>query len=338
MTAATPTLVLLGATGFVGRALLRQWRREMPDARIHVLCHRQPLAQRDDRVRVFHGDLRHLPPGLLPRRPHVVVHAATKQVDRDGSGYAVNEEGMQALLKGCNRHTQGVIYASSFSVYGDDAQQGVDESEELMPRGALAESRLKTERCLKIMAAQRDIPAVVLRTRFVLGEGDRYVLPGLRKLARRRIGVGRGDQRFSVIDVDDYARVIWQLAGQFAGGGLPAWSVYHAAYRQPLSLDEIMQAIRQAEGVAPPRFRLPVNRPLLAMLDCLPGKAVRQLAERLRLIGLDHYGRVDALTRRLSLPVLETNPQQVIQRLMQTQAETAAEPPRLEVKRYEHSQ
>jgi len=94
--------------------------------------------------------------------------------------------------------TLGVIYASSASVYGQGPHQGLQEKCASLSANRLAVSRAQAEAItLKIMAAKNKA-AVILRPRFVLGEGDRHTLTSLIKMVQVGILVGSGQQTYSV--------------------------------------------------------------------------------------------------------------------------------------------
>lgn len=293
--------VVLGGSGFVGSAVLRAME-PLAEKQIHVLAHRSPLNAAAG-VRVFTGAMTALPKGLLPAEPHVVIHAASKQIDRDGSGFADNLAGVETLAGAVNPHTLGIIYLSSFSVYGDGPQRGIDEAAPLNPQTELAQARAECERRLKLLAYATGIKVACLRSRFVFGRGDRHFLPGVAKLLAKGLAVGSGEQRYSLIDVDDYAAVIVDLARRICRTPerFPAWSAYNVGYSQPVAFNEIAAVLRETLPLPPTRLRLPA---LGWALSPLPVRPVRALATRLNLLGYDHYGSTTRLAAALDRPLL----------------------------------
>lgn len=302
-------LVLLGAGGFVGSALLRQL-----EGRAHgtqVLVHRSVPAPASAAVTLHPGSLTDLPAGLWPDVPHVVIHCASKQIDHDGTGFGINLRGIEALCRAITPQTRAVLFASSCSVYGEGAQRGVNEDAPLRPGTPLAQSRAACEARLGQLAAQGRCRVEVFRPRFVLGQGDRHVLPGLARLVRRGLTVGRGQQRFSVIDVDDFARILLARA-EAAMQSLPGFEAFNVGYSRPLALHEIQGALAERLGVPPPRWRIPVHPVLLGALAWLPGLPVH----RLRLMGLDHHLDVRRLHAQLPAPWLALDPLVALRRAM----------------------
>jgi nucleoside-diphosphate-sugar epimerase len=308
-------VVLLGASGFVGRAVLRQLAQYPGPKEIHVLIHRTPLAQ-PQAVRQFGGSLTGLPPGLFPQEPHVVIHCASKQIDRDGSGFDENLRGIDHLAESVNTWTRAILYASSCSVYGDGPQRAVTEECALQPQTGLARSRAACEARLAGFAAQRMIKAIVFRTRFVVGAGDRHFLPGLMKLARAGLQVADGEQRYSLIGADDYAGVMLDMAQQVLDGRGPLqpFEVFNVGYERPIALREIRAVLAEVAQCGPVRWRIPVSHGLLRLLEALPSRRLRQLAHRLRLIGYDHYGAIHKLAARLDHNVLRADPADAVRK------------------------
>ncbi len=317
-------VVLLGASGFVGSAVLRQMESLAQDTQdgtrceARLLVHRTAPAAVPAFAQVHRGSLADEPAGLLPSEPHVVIHCASKQIDSDGSGYGVNLAGIEQLCRAITPATRAVLFVSSYSVYGEGAQQGVDETAPLQPETALAASRAACEARLAQLAASSSCRVVVLRTRFVLGHGDRHVLPGLAKLARSRLQLGNGRQRYSVIDVDDLARTLLHFAQAALQGRLDApFEVYNAAYEHAISLQDIRAALAEKLPTRRPWWRVPVSPSFWRVVTRLPSAQLRQLAHRVNLMGLDRYGSVAKLQSALGQPWLKTDPRDVVRRAAQ---------------------
>jgi nucleoside-diphosphate-sugar epimerase len=309
-------IVLLGASGFVGRAVLRQLARYPGPREIHALIHRTPLELWPDTVKQHEGSLTDLPETLFPQAPHVVIHCGSKQIDRDGTGFDENIRGIEHLADAVNAHTQAILYASSCSVYGDGPQRAVTEDCAIQPQSELARSRAACEDRLASLAEQRRIRAVVFRPRFVLGAGDRHFLPGLMKLARSGLQIADGEQRYSVIDADDYAGVMLDVARQIleGRGSLQSFEVFNVGYARAIALREIRAVLAEVAPLGPVRCRIPVSDAILRLLDMVPSQRLRQLAQRLRLIGYDHYGAIQKLASRLDHNVLQTDPADAVRK------------------------
>jgi nucleoside-diphosphate-sugar epimerase len=312
-------VVLSGATGFVGSAVLRLTGRYRIHALVrgaHRLRHLPPSAS----VRIVEGDVRTLPGQLFPRQPHIVIHLATKQVDSDGTGFEeTNVEGTRRLVEGCNQATRGILYGSSVSVYGQDQQIDLEESAPLRPETALARTRARAEQLVLDAAAGLGIAAYCLRPRFIVGQGDRHTFPGLVRMVRRGIQPGGGRQRYSIIDVDDYARVLLALAGRIESGQANERIALNVAYSQSPSLNEIVSVICTEFGLARPWMRIPVHRWMIGGLRRLPGVAAGSLATRLELFAFSHTLRVDRLRARIGGAIPGSDPVAALRRVASLQ-------------------
>lgn len=294
-------IVLLGATGFVGSAMLRALSREA--ATVHALARRPSSLP----CRLVPGDIRDVPRDLFPDRPHILVHLATKQIDSDGTGFEeMNVEATRTLIDRLPDSTQGVLYGSSVSVYGQSSQLNLDESAPLRPETPLAKSRAAAERIILEAARARGISAFCLRPRFIFGEGDRHTMPGLIRMVKRGIQPGPGSQRYTIIGVDDYARVLVELAKKMTiiQEQLPL----NLGYSQSVSLDDIVRTICSAFGLEPPSVRFPVTLTATRLLRRIPSSSLQTLATRLELFGLSHTFNVSSLAARVGKELLSRDP------------------------------
>lgn len=327
-------IVLLGATGFVGSALLRRLAaRPAGSVEVRALVRDLRRAPPQAFVVPVEGALPAAPPrALFFEQPFVLVHLATKQIDADGTGFEdVNVRGtarlLEALAPGApGVSCRGIIHGSSISVYGRGPQEGLTEDAPLRPETPLARSRAEAERLITLAAVLRGASAFLLRPRFILGRGDRHTLPGLLALLGRGVMIGSGEQAFSVIDVDDYGEAIARLAARAlarAARGEPLRTPLHVGYARPLRLVEILEALATAFDLPLPRRRIPAWRPALDLLRRIPLAATEALATRLELIALPHHVRVDALAREIGSDITEKDPREALRaavEAMRTQA------------------
>jgi nucleoside-diphosphate-sugar epimerase len=290
-------LSVLGGAGFVGRALLqRAEQMQLASDHVRVLV-RGAAPTSSLRAQLVIGELgpRPLPDDLFFEQPHVVVHLATKQIDRDGSGFDQNVEHARQLMANIGHSCRGVIYGSSASVYGRGPLQGVSEQAAERPDTALARSRRAAEQVIMEAARARGIDAYVLRPRFLVGQGDRFFLPGLRRLFQRGIGLGTGRQELTVIDVADYAEIILWLARMMIDADQPTVRALNVGYRSPVRLSELAGALD-----ATPKLWLPVPQRALFALRSVGSTRATALAGKLELIAQSHVLDVGALAELAS--------------------------------------
>ncbi|WP_394848777.1 NAD(P)-dependent oxidoreductase [Pendulispora brunnea] len=314
-----PAILLLGGSGFVGRALLREFARVPEGAvRVRALLRRMDAVPDHPFLEKVSGDIEHPPADLEPTQPYVLVHFAVKQMDKDGSGYlGTNVHATAALLERLGPRLRGIIYASSMSVYGQGEQDGIDESAPPSPDTALARSRRLAEEHIEAYARRARVPSVLLRPRFVIGEGDRFVMPAFAQLAAKNIQVGSGSQRYSVIDVDDYARIIVRLTEHLAQAhqeGNPFHVPLHVGYARPVTFAQITDALRDQAVRRGLRWRIPVSPRALRLLRRVPSPRATQMATRLELLGLSHWGNTTALETRVGNDIVGKDPSSVLLR------------------------
>jgi nucleoside-diphosphate-sugar epimerase len=312
------TLVITGANGFVGRALLRSVATQTPDLLIVALVRSEIASQQIEKLPInltlIRGSLQQLPSDFLPQTPHVLVHLAVKQIDRDGSGFEKdNVEGTRNLLSQVNDRTLGIIYNSSLSVYGEEPQREINESTPVNPQTPLARSRAASEMLIEKYMTDRDRWALLLRPRFVLGNGDRFVLPGLLKLSSRRIGISNGEQRFSIIDVDDYGTILLRLAIHIAQNNTdPQQQVLNVGYRQPVSFNEVIEALKERYPLSNPLMKIPTPPWLIHSFQKAP--KLQSLAVKLSLIGCDRYADTSKLSALVGEDIVGRSPQIALKR------------------------
>lgn len=304
-------VVVLGGTGFVGSAILRQLAGAKT-VQVHVLARDPSRVRGSHLLRVVQGDLHHLPGDLFPPRPHIVVHLATKQIDSDRSGFHENNvEGTRNVLQRLTDMTMGITYGSSVSVYGQAEQINLDETAPLRPETPLAFSRAEAEHIILDTARQRGISAYCLRPRFIFGPGDQHTVPGLIRMVKRGIQPGCGSQMYTIIGVNDYASILLQLA--YGLSAVPEQLPLNVGYLRPVSLQEIVREICDAYRLAPPWLRVPVRSPVTRVMRRLPGRALHTLATRMELFGLSHTFNLERLAARIGSELLSRNPMSALE-------------------------
>ena len=277
-------IVLLGATGFVGGAILRQISRQPgDDIKVNALI-RKDIDFAFPFIKTIRGDLFN-------------VHFAIKQIDKDGKGfYKNNVRGTQHMLEKIQGNCLGIIYGSSMSVYGEGRQVMVSEDTPLFPATALARSRAQTESLILSFMEDHEKWALCLRPRFIIGEGDKFTMNAMVKFAQKGLRFGSGNQKFNLIDVDDYAGIITDLCRIiYKRRKKPLQAALNIGYEQPISYNEWIQAISGQMGILVQQKKVPVSPLLIKLVRCIPSDRARKLATKLELVGLDHTGTVNKL-------------------------------------------
>ncbi|MFC7636466.1 NAD-dependent epimerase/dehydratase family protein [Streptomyces thermogriseus] len=221
----TDTVVLTGATGFIGSAALGALANRFPGLRLRALVRRVPdtAAGAGGSVEWVTGDLTD-PASLrgLCAGADTLVHLAS-YIGRDEERcVAVNVTGTRALMAEAARAgVRRVVHLSTAAVYGAGPHRGIAVDEvPAEPVSAASRTRLAGE------GHALRAGAVVLRPGLVLGAGDRWVVPALRELVDRVPAAWDGNRALlSAVDVGDLGRLIAAVA---AGEGVPPGSTTRA--------------------------------------------------------------------------------------------------------------
>ncbi|MFI9175630.1 NAD-dependent epimerase/dehydratase family protein [Streptomyces lincolnensis] len=277
-------VLLTGATGFVGSAVLRALSAAAADGAdlsVRAVVRTAPAGQEQlPGVTWARADLTE--PGSLHGLGtgcDLLLHLAARVGGDEDACTAVNVGGTSALLGEARRAGVGrILLLSTAAVYGAGPHRGIPvDGVEPAPVSAASRTRLAAERL--VLAAG----GTVLRPGLVLGAGDRWVVPALAELAERvpaRWGGGRG--RLSVVDVRDLARLIvaLALAVRLPGG------VHHASHPEPVRVGELLAGLA-GHGVLPEVAGRdwPIER-CVAELGRTPGRVSER---QFRLLSEDHW-------------------------------------------------
>ncbi len=224
--ASGPTLLVTGASGFIGRHLVGALRRHFPDATLRTLSGRlgdaragvAPFDERFDGA--FH---------LAARTPHGSgpEDAASVRAVIDA-----NVIGLEALLDALAGRCQRVVFASTLDVYRPpDDDVALDEKSPLGPATVYGASKILGETMLRAWAARHDVRFAILRLTHVYGPGEhhyRKLIPvaierALAGLPIRVSGDGSALRDFAyVTDVAESFVAAWR---RLAGGSLDTVNV-----------------------------------------------------------------------------------------------------------------
>jgi nucleoside-diphosphate-sugar epimerase len=207
-----PRTLVTGATGLVGRAVVRALLAQNHPVRVFVRDSERARDLFGPQVEIAQGDLRD-PKSLRPACTGMndVYHVAgAVDVHRhtDAEMWETNAEGTRRVLEAARAAGVGrVVYTSSVSVYGDRLPVGVAEDAPLNPAGIYGASKVEAERMVR-EAAAGGLRAISLRPCIVYGPGDRYFVPEAARLMRLPLLPlpDGGRHLVDVVHADDLAR------------------------------------------------------------------------------------------------------------------------------------
>jgi predicted dehydrogenase/nucleoside-diphosphate-sugar epimerase len=264
-TSGAAEVLLTGATGFIGRHLLRRLLER--DQRVRILVRRWPAPEiRDNpQVEVFLGDLGD--PDSVDR-----AMAGIRQVYHLGAAVEGEPEDFQCatlagtrnIIESCLKHgIQKIIYMSSLSVI--DARSAarsrtpVTENFPFEPhperRGHYTQTKLQAERMVTEAVQTRHLPAVILRPGEVLGP-DKLFLSGAvgREAGVRVVVLGGGRSIVPLIWVDDLVDAILAAAASDHFDG----TAFNLVDPEEVTQDELARHYLQALGRRPRLLHFPL--------------------------------------------------------------------------------
>jgi nucleoside-diphosphate-sugar epimerase len=243
--------LVTGASGFVGGAVCAELRSRSHE--VVALIRRE--GSNPDGTTPAIGDMRDaasLGTALDAHAPDWVFHLAAEIASQrsDEKVRDVNVDGTRRLLDAClpengERPVPKVIFASTV-VTGDADGRLLTEDEPLPVQTAYGRSKQEGEKLLR----ESELPGIVVRPGHVYGPGGWYAEEIVKRLQQpgRVAVVGKGDNLWDVVRVEDVASAVVDAAEQAGDGAL-----FHIADDEPLTLYDFVKLTADALGVGPPR-------------------------------------------------------------------------------------
>ena len=266
MTAHGP-IVVTGASGFVGRALV---------ARLGARCDALHLAPDDWRERIRGANFSGATVFHLAARVHSTANDEAPFL-RD------NRDKTRALAQAAARGgARRLVFVSSSRAMGEETGARPFTLDDVPhPVDAYGRSKLAAEQAIAEVARSTALEYAVVRAPLVLGGGAKGNLVALLRICDSPwpLPFGAPANRRSFVQVDDLARLLVLCAERPIAAG----RTYLAAHRTALSTRDLVASIRSALGRAPRLFALPASA--LERLGAIAGRgdAVRRLTRSLEL-------------------------------------------------------
>ncbi|MBI5138139.1 MAG: NAD-dependent epimerase/dehydratase family protein [Nitrospirae bacterium] len=249
----TRTLLITGASGFLGTSILRALQELAPDIRV-IAAGRTVGALGSPPVEGVPLDLAsHCV--VLPDGVDTVLHLAGEKHD-ESRMWAVNHAGTRRLVEAAaNAGVRRFIYLSSVGVYGAPKHAGVvTKYHARTPRNTYEESKNAGEICVTGLCPHLGIEHLVVQPTNVIGHvpGRSYPLIGLMSMiqASRFAYFGSRDAWVNYVNVEDVAASV--VATCQHG---PNRAVY--IVNTPTRLANVVSWIASELAVPEPRRRLP---------------------------------------------------------------------------------
>jgi len=285
-------VLVTGATGFLGAALVRRLLAERTDVRVLARSSASARDLVDRGATLAVGDVAD---GAVMRDAlrgvDVVYHLAGRLLV-PGIPEAVyrrtHVEGTRTLVACCIEQSgiQRIVHCSTTGVLGVTGDRPADESAAAAPTNVYEQTKWEAELLVR-QAVQRGFPAVIARPGLVYGPGDLHLV-GLFQSIQRRLfrPIGSRPVFLHPIYIDDMVEALVRCGQNPAAVG----ECFHVAGQEPATIASLAATIADALGVSRPgaTIPLPVARAVALAADLLPS-GLRHLAPLTR-------SRVDFLT------------------------------------------
>jgi nucleoside-diphosphate-sugar epimerase len=296
-----PTVLVLGGTGFIGKALISRLRRAGLGIRALVRAGSAttlPLSELG--VEVVAGDFTN----------HATLEAALAGIQHvyhlaRGAGSTWDDylrhdvTPTRQLGELCATHGAWLYYASSIAIYhGGRDGEVIDERTPMCPDtvriNVYARAKAENERLLADLRRQRGLKVVVFRPGVVIGAGGSPLHPGVGAWPSSTLcrPWGGGRQRLPFVLVEDCADAM-VLASEVAGLAGESFNLVGAA---PLTGNEYLDALEQATGT--PIRRAPLSTGWLFARSAAKWGALKLLGKAKR--EAPTYRYFDGLVHRAS--------------------------------------
>lgn len=250
-------VVVLGATGFIGKALVSSLSAQA----ISVVA-----PSRSDLDLAAPNSVGGLADQLRPDDTLVFASANTPEKGRDGATF------MRNIAMGCHVASaiertpcQHVVYLSSVAVYGQSQETPASERARCDPDDLYGVMHLTREKLLRSALAARQVPLVILRLSSVYGAGDTHASYGPNRFMKeieQRSGLtlfGGGEELRDHVYVDDVAAVILGTVARRSEGLL------NVAAGRSISFASIADIFDCVVGKPVPRATRARSMPLMHM-------------------------------------------------------------------------
>ena len=264
----TRTVLVTGATGFVGRRLVTQHLARGDDVR--AITRRPQMLP--DGVKPCIADLSTATPQELQgflRGVDVLYHCAG-ELRNEQLMESLHVDGTSALLTAARGVVGEWIQLSSVGVYGPERRAVVTENTTLRPVGLYETTKARADALVETWSAQSGTRALILRPSIVIGANmPSPWLHGMLTAVERGVFafIGRCGASANYVPVDEVAAAML-LAARTPGYGLDVFNL-----SQWMSMEDFVAHAARLLQVPCPSQRLPepLARAIAATLGRLPG-------------------------------------------------------------------
>lgn len=291
------SIFITGATGFAGGHLARTLAQRGHRVRALVRPGARTDALREAGIEPVEGQLTRRDDVLRAAEGAATIFhiAAAYRTARQPDSYyhEVNVGGTLNIIEAARKHgASRLVHCSTVGVHGHVAHPPGKEYSRMNPGDVYQLSKLDGEREVQ-RAIDCGLPAVIARPAAIYGPGDMRLLKLFRSIQKGRfVMFGSGEVNYHLVYVGDLVEGFIQCAGTPAVG-----QTFILAGPRATTLNELVQMVAQAVGVAPPRRHVPLT-PLLTL-----AAACEHLCRPVRIEPPLHRRRADFFVKNRSFSI-----------------------------------
>jgi nucleoside-diphosphate-sugar epimerase len=255
------TILVTGATGFLGSALVTELLRQQQPVRILARDEARARAQFGDAVDIVVGEITDT--AQVQRAVEgtsIVYHLAGRLYHPSTPAelyYHTHVEGTRILLDACKgqRSLQRIVHCSTTGVHGTTGRTPAAEDAPFAPTNPYEKSKLEGE-LLALQACKEDgLPVSVARPGLVYGPGDLHLLGFFVSIKKGRPSlIDGGKALIHPIYIDDMTTAFLLCAERPQAIG----HSYNIAGDHPVSFRQLSEAIAHSLGRPLPRGNIPL--------------------------------------------------------------------------------
>ncbi len=246
-----PRILVTGANGFLGKALVTRLREETGEP-LRLLVRRPPETPPPDDLQLVYGDLGN--PAVVDRAMEGIEIAFHVGASMKGGPFEYHSGtvwGTRNVVDACERHgVRQLVYVSSIAVLdqaGHEPGVPVTESSDYEPfpqqRGLYTQTKLEAEKMVLSAAAEGRIHAVVLRPGQIYGPGAEKVPPsGTINIAGRWLVVGSGKHHVPLVYIENVVDALLLAANP----DLPNGAIFQLIDPEGIRQREYVEYVRRS--------------------------------------------------------------------------------------------
>lgn len=255
------TVVVTGATGFLGSALVKELVKRGQTVRILVRDEDKARQQFGDNVTIVKGEITdRIQVQRVVDGAEIVYHLAGRLYHPSipiETYRMTHVEGTRILLEACQGQSQlrRIVHCSTTGVHGATGKTPASEDAPFAPTNPYEVTKLEGELLALETGKKQGLPISVARPGLVYGPGDLHLL-GLFSAIKRGISplIDGGKAELHPIYIDDMIDAFLLCAECPEAIG----RCYNFAGEQPVTMRELATIIAQALGKKPPRSDMPI--------------------------------------------------------------------------------